>query len=339
MLPGKVPPDVLIRSVFPFLGSDDRDVILGPSIGRDASLIRVGDTVFVVSTDPVTGSVEDIGWIAVNVNANDIATFGVRPRWFLLSVLLPPGSTPQDLERIMRQVHEASLALGVSVVGGHSEVTEGLGRPIITGFMIGVTKEGAYVTSSGARPGDVIVLTKTVGLEGTSILCTEGRDVLHKHLPYEVVQAGMSLRSMISVVKDGTAAYSTGLVTAMHDPTEGGVYGGIHEICDASGTGCEIDSTTIPLHPATERLCHLLNIDPLGLISSGCMLMTCPSQDKDRLVQALTDAGIPTTCIGRVTADAARRVMSTGDATRSLPRPLTDELWVALRRMESLRTS
>ncbi|MHA2084227.1 MAG: AIR synthase related protein, partial [Candidatus Thorarchaeota archaeon] len=142
MLPGKVPPDVLERLVFPNVGKRDHNLILGPAIGQDASLIRFGDKVLVVSTDPITGAVEDIGWLAVHINANDIATFGVPPKWFLNSIMLPVGYTQEDLKRIMEQIDEAANSLEISVAGGHTEITEGIDRPIIAGFMLGETSEG-----------------------------------------------------------------------------------------------------------------------------------------------------------------------------------------------------
>ncbi|MHA2355275.1 MAG: AIR synthase related protein, partial [Candidatus Thorarchaeota archaeon] len=241
MLPGKVPPDVLDRIVFAHLGKKDKDLLLGPSIGEDASLIRVGEVVIVAATDPITGSVEDIGWLAVHINANDVATFGVRPRWFLASIMLPTGFQEDDLERIMSQIHEAALSLDITVAGGHTEITDGIDRPIVAGFMMGVTTEGSYVTSAGAKPGNAIMMSKTAAIEGTAILATEGSSLLAPLISKQTVENAISLRSQISVVEDGVIAFETGHITAMHDPTEGGLLGGIHEICDASQVGFELD--------------------------------------------------------------------------------------------------
>ncbi len=255
MLHGKLPPDVLERLVFTRLGSKDPDLILGPGTGRDAALIRIGDNILVASTDPITGSIEDVGWLSVHVNANDIATFGVTPRWFFASLMVPSGSTVADVGRIMEQIDEASKPLGIAVAGGHTEFTGGIDRPIVAGFMLGITREGQYVTSAGAQPSDSIVITKTIGLEGTAILAAEGAKVLSRRVSERVLADARRLREQISVVKEGLAAFETGHVTAMHDPTEGGFAGGIHEVCDASGVGFEMDLDAIPIHPSTLSIC------------------------------------------------------------------------------------
>ncbi|MEE9353564.1 MAG: AIR synthase related protein, partial [Candidatus Thorarchaeota archaeon] len=240
MLPGKIPPDILERLVFTHLGRSDPDLILGPGIGQDASLIRIGNRVIVASTDPITGSIEDIGWLAVHINANDVATFGVAPRWFLTSIMLPVGSTAAEVGRIMSQIDSAAKTLGITVAGGHTEITEGVEKPIVAGFMLGETSEGDYVTSSGAQPGNAIIITKTVGIEGTAILAAEGREVLSRELDATVLDEALALRCQISVVSEGLSAFKTGHLTAMHDPTEGGLAGGLHELCDASGVGFEV---------------------------------------------------------------------------------------------------
>ncbi len=331
MLPGKVPPEILKSVVFNFLGAGDDRVILGPALGQDASLIRVGDKILVASTDPITGSVEDIGWLAVNVNANDIATFGVQPLWFLVSILLPPGSTSDDVGHIMHQINAAALKIGVTIAGGHTEITEGIDRPIVVGFMLGMCELGQYVTSAGARPNDALILTKTVALEGTAILATEGAEYLTERIDPALIQEAQKMRELISVVLDGVTAFKTGYVTAMHDPTEGGLAGGIHEICDASNVGVRIYKDKIPVHPATEEICAALNIDILRLISSGCMLITCDPVHANDVVTELETHDIKASVIGEILQDPEMRVIVDSDGTSPLPRPGTDALWDALK--------
>ncbi|MFW9846708.1 MAG: AIR synthase family protein [Candidatus Thorarchaeota archaeon] len=333
MLPGKVPPDVLSKAVFAHLGKKDDSLILGPGLGEDASLIRVGDSIIVAATDPITGSMEDIGWLSVHINANDIATFGVQPRWFLASILLPVGSSESELERIMLQIDKASQFLGITVAGGHTEVTESVDKPIVAGFMIGLTSEGRYVTSSGAQPGDHIVITKSVALEGTAILAVEGASYLSHRISRNLLDEAQKMRDQISVVKDGVVAFGTGHITAMHDPTEGGFSGGIHEICDASRVGFEIDVKAIPVEESTRTICRELSVNELELISSGCMLMTCNPQGSESVVTSLEEAGIKATIVGKITPRIEDRY-AIRDATRSpLPRPSTDALWAALRKV------
>ncbi|MFX1368085.1 MAG: AIR synthase family protein [Promethearchaeota archaeon] len=333
MLPGKIPPDILKSLVFTHLGKKDPDLLLGPRVGEDASLIRVGKDIIVVATDPITGSIEDVGRLAVHINANDIATFGVQPRWFLASIMLPQGCTQSDLKHIIQQIDTAAKSLEIAVAGGHTEITSGLDRPIIAGFMIGVADDGKYVTSSGARPGDHFIMTKSIALEGTSILATEGSEYLLDSLDSKLLKEARTLGSMISVVKEGLAAFKTGYLTAMHDPTEGGIAGGIHEICDASEVGCSIRKSQIPIHSITELICEILDINPMHLISSGSMLMTCSSDFSTDVIKAINSVGVSAAVIGEVVKDSSRRYIIVDGEPIPLSRPESDALWAALDRV------
>ena len=335
MQPGKVPPDILQRIVFTKLGLADPDVLLGPRLGEDASVIRVGDKVILAATDPVTGSMADVGWLAVHVNANDIAAFGVRPRWFLASVMLPESSTTHQLERIMKQIDEAAQILGIAVAGGHSEITIGIDRPIVVGFMIGLTDKGKYVTSSGAKPGNSIIVTKSIALEGTAILATEGEEYLTEKVGAKLVARAKSLRENISVVSEGLAAYETGYVTAMHDPTEGGLSGGLHEISDASDVGFEIYRDAIPIDESSRIICDTLDINPMELISSGSMIVCCSNKNATNVVNMIQSRGIPASIIGKVVKDSDHRILVTDSEGIALSQPKTDSLWAALKRVNS----
>ncbi|MBD3406438.1 MAG: hydrogenase [Candidatus Lokiarchaeota archaeon] len=331
MRPGKIPPDLLVKYVFSHLGKMDESVILGPHLGEDASLIEIGDYVIAAATDPITGSISDVGWLAVHVNANDIATFGIPPSWFLSSILLPETIDETSIEQIMNQMDSAAKSLGVSIAGGHTEVTTGIDRPIVAGFMLGITKRGCYVTSSGANPGDEILLTKYAGLEGTSILATEGERYLRQAIDSSILKEAQKLKQQISVVEDGVQAYRTGHVTAMHDPTEGGVANGLHEMCDAGNLGCRINGNSIPVHESTFEICRFLDIDVLQLISSGSMLIACDAGKSKKVVDTLFSFGINTVKIGEFLEDSQTRVINQHEQEKSLPRPNTDALWNALR--------
>ncbi|MBN2228872.1 MAG: AIR synthase family protein [Candidatus Thorarchaeota archaeon] len=333
MLPGKVPAEILQSIVFSHLGKSDPSVILGPGLGEDASLIQVGDQIIVAATDPITGSVEDLGWLAVHVNANDIATFGVKPRWFLATIMLPKGFKTSELQKIMLQIDSAAKALDIAVVGGHSEITEKLEQPIIVGFMMGLTKEGQYVTSSSAQLSDAIILTKTIGIEGTAILAAEGKKYLSKHLSKETIQAARDLREQISVVKDGVVAFETGYVHAMHDPTEGGLSGAIHEMCDASGLGFEINFEKIPISEPTREICELLEVNPLELISSGSMIISCDLENTNSVIQSLESNGIQATMIGTLIEDPHHRKILKAGQVSDLAKPDSDALWEAIKKI------
>jgi len=333
MLPGKVPPEILQKIVFEKLGVRDPDVLLGPKLGEDAAVIRIGGQVIIAATDPITGAVADVGWLAVHVNANDIATFGVAPRWFLASIILPSSSTTDQLQSIMKQIDGACKTLGIAVAGGHSEITEGIDRPIIAGFMMGIADDGNYVTSSSAKPGDSIIVTKTVGLEGTSILAKEGEAYLAGKIPSTTIVHAQQLRNQISVVAEGLAAFETGYVTAMHDPTEGGFSNGLHELCDASNVGFEIYSDAIPVDPSTHIICSELDISPLDLISSGSMIICCKNEHVNEIVNTIRTRGIEVTVIGTIVENPKRRILVTESDGIPLQRPKTDALWDALKKV------
>lgn len=335
MLVGKVPSEILQRVIFTKLGMTDPDVLLGPSLGEDASVIRIGDKVIIAATDPITGSISDVGWLAVHVNANDIATFGVLPRWFLATIMLPTETTTEQLETIMDQMDTASKILGIAVAGGHSEITDGIDRPIIVGFMIGLADQGNYVTSSGAKPGNSIIITKSIAYEGTSILATEGEEYLTSKVGASVIAQAKTLRNKISVVAEGIAAFETGHVTAMHDPTEGGFSGGIHEICDASKVGFEIYKDAIPIDESTRAICNVLEIDPLELISSGCMIICCNEEHSTDVVNTIESRGVSARVVGKILADPNHRLIVTDSEGYLLQRPKADALWPALEKIKS----
>jgi hydrogenase expression/formation protein HypE len=331
MRAGKVPPDVLTECVFPYLGASDSDVLLGPGIGRDAAILRIGRQVAVASTDPITGAVQQIGAYALHICANDVATLGIRPRWFLATILLPEGAGALLLKTIMTQMHAAAKALNVAIVGGHSEMTPGLQRPIVVGFMLGVAERGRYVTSSNAKPDDVIILTKGVGIEGTAILAAERAEKLRRHLGDSLLERAQKFVTKLSVVPEALQAMKTGAVTAMHDPTEGGVANGLHELADASKLGFIIRRDALIVHEETQRICAVLQANPLDLISSGAMLIAVRPRRADRVIAVLKEAGISASILGRLVKDSTMRAIVEPDGSQvPLPQPTEDALWAAL---------
>ena len=232
--PGKIPIDILKEVVFKNLGAERREVTVGPTAGLDGAVLDLGDKSLIVSMDPITGAVERIGWLAVNVNANDVATFGVEPAFLFSCIMLPEKADSKIVETICSQMNAAAKDLGIAIVGGHCESTPSLANPIVVGCIMGMTKKGCYVTASGAKPGDKLILTKSAGIEGTAILASDREAELKKALSASTLRNAKNFYRQISVVKDALTAYKTGGVHAMHDPTEGGVAGGIHEMADAS---------------------------------------------------------------------------------------------------------
>jgi len=332
---GKIPADILSEVVFKHLGEERADIILGPSLGEDGALVRVGDKVLVSAMDPITGAIEHIGWLAVNVNANDIATFGVRPIFFSSCILLPENSAKDVVKTICSQMHSAAKKLGIAIIGGHAEVTPELPRPIVVGSCMGVAESGRYVTSGGSKPDDLLVLTKGAGIEGTAILADERREVLIEKLGEPLAKSAEAFYNKISVVEEAILAFQTGGVTAMHDPTEGGVAGGIHELADAAGLGFDIYRDKIAIEPETRKICELFEIDPLQLIGSGALLISVSPDRADKIVRNISAAGIKASVIGRFSRNTDERVLINEDGSKTnLVRPLSDHLWSALEKTQ-----
>jgi len=330
-LTGKVPPDTLSRIVFRHTGTPNRRLLLGPALGEDAAIVRTHGKLLILTTDPITGAQENAGWLSVHVNANDVATRGAKPIWFLCCLLLPEHSGTGVLEQIMSQVDEAAREISVTVAGGHSEITPGLHRPIIVGSMIGEIPSGKYISTAGAKPGDKIILTKTIGLEGTAILAYDLREKLTRSLGDDVIQRAKGFSRQISVVRDAMIAVKMGGVHAMHDPTEGGVICGLWEIGEASRTGMVVEESRIAVAPETESVCHALGLDPLRVLSSGSLLIAARPGNANRITKTLQQSGIAASVIGEIAKPEKGRVFVRRDGTRvKFEPPARDELYKVL---------
>jgi thiamin-phosphate kinase len=319
---GKVGPRELERLVLPYIRLRDRRVLVGPRAGLDAAVIDCGRRVLVLSCDPITGALRDLGWLAVHINANDVATTGATPRRFMATLFAPEGFGGDRLKRLTKRVQAACDELGVSLVGGHTEVTPGLPRVIISGAMVGEAPKQRFVTSAGARPGDRIILTKTAAVEGTAILAADRERELTKALGHPLVARAKRFMRRISVVKEALTAARVG-VTAMHDPTEGGLAGGLHELADASRVGFEVEGSKIPVARETRAICAYFGIDPLQLISSGSLLITARPGRAQAILTALKRAKIQAQEIGEIVSNRRVRQVS----GRPIKFPKQDHLW------------
>ena len=328
MLPGKLPLK-LLSDLLGKIDARDPRVALGARAGEDAALIDMGDRYLAAKTDPITFATDLIGWYVVQVNANDLAVMGATPRWLMATLLLPEGTSTDDVRAIFNQLLEACAALGVTLIGGHTEITYGLPRPIAIGAMLGEVDKDKVVLTSGAQVGDSIALTQGIAIEGASILAREAVDALAaKGVSQDVIRRARDLLFTpgISVAKAAAITCDVGGVNSMHDPTEGGLATGLLEIATAAGVGIAVDAARIPVLPECRAVCDALSLDPLGLIASGALLATLPPADARRLVAVLRRAGIPAVEIGRVTpASEGLRLISNG-AERALPTFERDEL-------------
>jgi hydrogenase maturation factor len=326
---GKLPPE-LLEHLLSRIDIRDPRVLLGPHVGADAALIDCGDTLLAVKSDPVTFATDLIGWYAVHVNANDIACMGATPRWFLASLLLPEGAEESQAATIFDQINEACRSLNVTLVGGHTEVTYGLSRPLIAGAMLGEVEKGREVRPSGVKVGDKLVLTKGIAIEGTSLLARDAEDslLLRGVTPGVVERAKQLLVTFgISVTNDAVIACNTASVHGLHDPTEGGLATGVHEMAVASNVGFVIRATDINLLSETEVICQRLDLNPMGLLASGALLIALAPEDVQRVTTALRNAGIGASEIGEaVTRDHGITLIARSGRRTPLPRFERDEL-------------
>ncbi|MGD0804797.1 MAG: AIR synthase family protein [Candidatus Bathyarchaeia archaeon] len=328
---GKIPNDVLKRCVLNRLGSRSDRVIRGAAIGEDAPIIDMGTKVLVAKANPITGAEENIGRLAVHVNANDVAARGAKPLWFMNTILLPEGCTESKLEDIMDEVNRACIELGVQLIGGHTECVAGLERPIVAGFMMGEAPKNRYVTTSGAKPGDRILLTKTAGLEGTSILASDLEEKLKRKVDQKTLQRARRMIDEISVVSEALMAVETGGVHSMHTPTEGGVLNGLYEMGAAAGVGLSVEENLIPIAPETRIISEILGVDPLKLLSSGSLLMSVNESSIGRILDALESIRVKVTIIGEVKERQEGRVITRSDGTqKTIASVRQDELFRVL---------
>jgi len=321
---GKIPENVLKRSVFRQIHTKREEVVLGAGVGEDCAAVKLSeDEMFVISTDPVTGTATDIGHLAIHITLNDLASAGAEPVGVMLTLLLPEDSREEDLKKMMGQIEKACAQAKVQIMGGHTEVTRAVLQPVINVCGVGKAKTGQLISTSGARPGDDIIATKWIGLEGTSIIAKEKAKELAARYPLGMIQDAQKFDQFLSVLPEAAVAVKSG-VSAMHDVTEGGIFGALWELAESSGVGLEIDLKKIPVKQETIEICEFFDINPYELISSGCMLMA--SKEGTALLRDLEKAGIHASLIGKATK-GNDRVLLNQEERRFLEPPKTDELY------------
>ena len=329
LLPGKLPLP-LLEELLGRLTARDPRLLVGPRAGEDAAVIDFGDCYLVAKTDPITFATSEIGWYAVNINANDVAVMGARPRWFMATLLLPAGQATSGMaESIFMQMREACNALDIDLAGGHTEITLGLDRPILCGTMLGEAARDGLVTKAGTRIGDAILLVKSVPIEGTALIAFERElELLQRGYPREFISRsqGFLREPGISVVAPALLAAGTGMVHAMHDPTEGGVITGLVEIARGAGVGIEVSLDAIPVLPEGAALCREFGLDPLGILASGAVLVVCGADSAAALDGLLDGAGFATQVIGRITPPGTGLVALRGGSRVDWPVFAVDEI-------------
>jgi len=332
--PGKISPGLLKR----FLDLPRKTspaLLVGPSYGEDAAVVRLGDRQVVVTSDPITFKTSRPGYYAVHINANDMAVMGAVPQYFTLTLIMPPGTTEQEAAAIMIEAIEAGDALEVVLIGGHSEVSEAVNTVVIAVSMWGELATAQPLKTSDGQPGDAIIQVGPMGIEGTSILAAEHEQALEKEFGQAFTEraAGFLLDPGLSVVAPARLAAANLDIHAMHDPTEGGLATGLREIAVASQTGLTVRQEKLLVSPETVKVCRFLKHDPLGLISSGCLLFTIAEKEAEKAVQLMTASGFPAAQIGNLTRTRGKYYLENETGRRSkLPAFAVDELAAAVGR-------
>jgi len=326
---GKLDSDLLKKLVFHKITYRSDDVTVRPGIGEDCAVVNYGDCECIMSTDPITSAVSDIGRLAIHITCNDIASNGVQPLGIMLAVMLPVGTTEADVEHIMGQAAETASDLKVEIIGGHTEITPAVKQPVIVSTAIGKAPAGSSQSGNDMVPGDYIMMTKSVGLEGTGIIACDYEDQLQEILTAEEIATAKSFLDLVSVVSEGVAAGAVG-THGMHDITEGGILGAAWEMCQISESGAQIWKDQIPMEPVSGKICDYFGINPLRLISSGSMVIIVPAEKKDAMETAMQEAGVSCSIIGRIEERSyGVRLLETEGAAESeaVAPPSADEIY------------
>jgi len=318
--PGKIPISVLDRTVLRLTGAPSASVVTPPRAGLDFAAVKFGGGYMIISADPITGVSPRIGEYAIKVSANDVATSGNRPQFAESVILLPEGSSEESVSEIAAQMDGAARELGMAIVGGHTEVTPGLTRPIVMVTVIAFAR--SYVSSMDAKPGDAIMMTKTAGIEGTAVLASAAGST---GLPQGVADGAKRLLRRLSIVDEAVAANRTGFVHAMHDCTEGGLLGAVYEMSLASGLGFDLREDLVPLAPETSAICREFFVDPLKLIGSGSLLLAVEPGAEKKVEKTLAPI-CRVTRIGEF--NAGKRVLIREGGVKAVVKEAPeDELW------------
>lgn len=305
---GKLPNDIL-EQFLDRLNFQDPSVIINPGIGEDTAAVNIDqEEILVLKSDPITFVTDSIGHYAVLINANDIATSGATPRWLLTTLLFPQGITASGIWQVMHDLESVCRQWDITLCGGHTEITDAVTRPVVTGMLVGTVAKSELIDKRNMKPGDRVLLTKAVAVEGTAIIAAEfEKKLIELGITETEIEQCRQFVSSISILEEAKIAVLSKGVHGMHDITEGGLSTALNELSIAGGHEVRVNMDWIPIYPQTEKICRLLGIHPMGLIGSGSLLICCQKEEADRLMARIREAGIDVTCIGEV-LDAGRGV-------------------------------
>lgn len=330
---GKLTPEQLRKHVLCYKGQQRAEILVSAELGEDSAIVDFDGKAAVFSTDPITGAADHAGWLAVHVSANDVFSNGAEPIGCLMTIMAPPACELEDIEQVMKDASRAAAEIGVEICGGHTEVTDAVNRLIISATVFGSAPRQALLRTRDAQAGDAIIVSKTLGLEGSAILARDYADQLRDRFSSEEIETMAAMIERISVAAESRASVQLG-VRAMHDITEGGLLGALYEMAEGAGLGFEIDRGAVPLHPLTQRLCEALAIDPLRFLSSGSLLIAAP--EGEALLAVLQSAGVEASLLGHFKPEP-RKVIIEGTQSTEVQAPQSDELWLAISRLTGAR--
>ncbi|MGN1413103.1 MAG: AIR synthase family protein [Anaerovoracaceae bacterium] len=324
---GKLDSDLLKQIVIDKINYKRPEVLTRAGVGEDCAVVDYGEYECVMSTDPITAAVSDIGRLAIHISCNDIASNGIQPLGIMLAVMLPVGTTEDDIEMIMDQAAKAAEACQVEIIGGHTEITAAVTQPVIVSTAIGRGRKNQSASAENIQIGDVILMTKSAGLEGTGIIAGDYAEELKAILSPEELEQASELLDHVSVVRDGVTAGAVG-THGMHDVTEGGILGAVWEMCQIAGVGCQLQEEAIPVASVTRKICTHYGINYLRLISSGAMIIMTAPEKKEEMLQKLSEAGVPVCQIGRILPASEGLMLQHADGSSEIiDPPGPDELY------------
>jgi hydrogenase expression/formation protein HypE len=318
----------LLGELLATLSIDDPAVIVGPGVGMDAAAVDVGGDLLVVKSDPITFARDRAPHYLVNINANDLACLGATPRWLLVTALFPAGTTTEGhIRALFTELQSACSRRGITLIGGHTEITEGIDRVLLVGQMLGTAHPTRLLAPGAAKPGDRILLSRPAAIEGTALLAIELRERLAASVDNTLLDRAARFLDDpgISIVEDAKVLLRTGLVSALHDPTEGGVATGVRELASAAKAGALVSRAAIPLFPETRAIADALEIDPLGLLASGSLLATVPAAGMADVERACREAAMPFAWIGKIVPTESGMILREERGEVELPAFSTDE--------------
>ena len=331
--PGKLP-GVLLAHVLGALPAAGTDIIVGPGIGRDAAAVRMGDSILVLKSDPITFATRGAAQYLVNINSNDLACLGATPKWMLVTAMFPVGTTRFEIEEMFEELVEVTSGTGIALVGGHTEITSAVNRPVLVGMLVGETTESRLLRPGKAVAGDLLVISRPVSIEGTALLAGELGEWLTERVGADIIGRARALlhEPGLSVAPEAAIAFEHARIHAMHDPTEGGISTGAREIAEASGLAARVHLDRIPIMPETQAIASALEIDPLGMLASGSLLVAVPKSDVRALLSAWEAAGAQPSVIGTLVNPEEGHQLIDGLDIRELPAFEQDEVSRALSR-------